>query len=1050
MVHTGRLGAATHTTRGSGLWSSCCSHDWLDALATPLATSEQVVYEVYVPNFCSNCSSSQNGFFTSHRGVDGKPLHNLGPYRPICNTFGVTVQARLSRKVRKPITFAETFTAMSFYFAIDDEYVIDVKRALALGDAKVKVNTSVIHHVAGFNSDEYSFRSAAMIRFLPHILNSLSCVLTRDYPPPFFSAVVRNFFGLLCPISCFFEVPVTSQGRQYKFVKPVARIVVREYNPDLDDTSLCVLGGSLSDFINDGVIVPVMVQDDVVVIAEDEEPDDADESESEDDSSSDENETGESDETSGEEDDDEDEGSSAAAASDKSDESEDLIDESVNYISSSDSDSERNAVVECNEPLRADPVSGIPASVCASDRVRKEHKRLCRAAEEQISIIESCDNKLPGRVICGPPQTNVYHKLNRTLPERAYAGLLPEGLIKMSYQPQIGGQEVRGNPSVGAYVIGPTWGLGSLFDTKSVFNMMHATEKRCANKFQFNPSPEMRLRLQKCTSIICGQWFSVKNIEMARKSFLDLFELCPTKLNYERFEETINDLCFQYGFDKPEAFLKTEVTNKSDKAPRIIINEGLHRCICNLFVMYVIEFVVFKVTGKSNIKHIAKRQFCDNVTLKNSEVVTVKGRDGYCRPIETSFVEIDQSSFDMSETYKDGEGLLTIELAIIEKVVSFIGDGKSQQDDRFSEKFRVLWDERKVDSKFCFRNRAHNIKVSVDVRRRVRHSGDRGTTVLNYVVECVSTLCSIFQEPEKILDVNNLFEMHGSTRVIDREGKYTFPYKNHVEHPTQFTVGRAMLYSWLRFWFEGDDGLLRVDRRLERFKEEIIANYNSLGLDCKLFFWDGVREPHRAEFCGVHFLVRNGCTVKYGYCPDIARAFVKHSFSTSEQCSTEKGKAAIAYASYMSRAVDFAGRVPFVAKIFYDIASSWKIRNADEVIEDEGVVKELILRHSLDLTKETRNDFREISTKLEANYLEYKKYNDGTGRKKQPKKETEVIDAYLDHTLALCDASIGKVTDAEIASVLGHEFSHDETRDSFQFLPQSLVRVITAAFGNGK
>jgi len=142
--------------------------------------------------------------------------------------------------------------------------------------------------------------------------------------------------------------------------------------------------------------------------------------------------------------------------------------------------------------------------------------------------------------------------------------------------------------------------------------------------------------------------------------------------------------------------------------------------------------------------------------------------------------------------------------------------------------------------------------------------------------------------------------------------------------------------------------------------------------------------------------------------------------------------------------------VPFVAKIFYDLATSWKMHDGIEVIEDDGFVKELTLRHSLDLTKETRNDFREICTKLEANYQEYSKYNDGTSRKRINKKSKEELDAYLDHTHALCSASIGRVTDVEIGSVFGYKFSHDETRDSFQYLPQSLVRVIAAAFGDGK
>ena len=638
-------------------------------------------------------------------------------------------------------------------------------------------------------------------------------------------------------------------------------------------------------------------------------------------------------------------------------------------------------------------------------------------------IVIANDYCLPPRVILDPPTTNDFHVTKKDV---VISSIERDCMLRLPGQPEINGSEVRGKTGRGPKKIGPSWSNACCFDTKSTLNNRHAAESRCKVKYDFQPDVGMIKRLLECQNFLLEEWFTPAAIKEARNYFLDLFEAKPKKCAVTKFRETLYDLLTYHEFEDAESFLKFEVINKPGKAPRIVINEGLHRCLSNLLVVVIIEHIVFTNTKGSNIKHVAKNKFMDDLCKNNQRAPLVRGQKE-----DTVFVEIDQTAFDFSEGYDptrtDHKGLLQIELAIMQKIVDNLGDIADLR------AFHEIFHERFEPSKFVSRGTTLTDfeKIKIFLPRRVRHSGDRFTTCGNFIVECVGTLCCIFERPSEVL--KNMSRMHREERnsdgkfvpCLNRRFKTLFVYEKTGPHPTV----REPLFIWIRTWFEGDDGLLRVTRHLKMFEQQIIENYHSLGLDCKLFFREGTwSKPERAEFCGVHLLTVNGNTTFYNdkgaWCPDIVRAMTNHPYTTSALAKDSELLPSIAACSYISRALDFAGRVPWVAHIFKSMADEWRrYMNTDDMPDDMQTIKELEMKNGL------------VTDCVETLFEEY------------DRRAVEVLKPQIYNPLA--NASIGyfedevlkSITHTEESSVLGYDFAYrssESDEESFAHLPRSL------------
>lgn len=353
----------------------------------------------------------------------------------------------------------------------------------------------------------------------------------------------------------------------------------------------------------------------------------------------------------------------------------------------------------------------------------------------------------------------------------------------------------------------------------------------------------------------------------------------------------------------PSAFIKKEIIVKQGKAPRIIINEGPERCVNNLLMIYIIENVIFEqVASDMCIKHADKRVVFDRICKRFSRRANRNGKS----MAPAAFIGIDQSSFDMSEQFVDHDGLLSAEMMILNRILKVLAP------DECDWTLNAIT-ERERDTKFQFTVtlcKGFLAQFRARLKGRRRHSGDRGTSVLNWIVEFLATLSSVYRHPEMIVeDVAN----------------------GTVWKRTYGTVVDGINSG---FWgvFEGDDGLIRVIMSLLKHLNVIEENYHKLGLDCTL---EGAGMGRAVvEVVGLHLMIEDGYTIYENevgaFCSMVNRSLAKSGWSFSRQPIAD---AAASY--YRSRALEYSGKVRFIYDIYDQLAEWWTKQGGRIVQESE-------------------------------------------------------------------------------------------------------------------
>lgn len=263
---------------------------------------------------------------------------------------------------------------------------------------------------------------------------------------------------------------------------------------------------------------------------------------------------------------------------------------------------------------------------------------------------------------------------------------------------------------------------------------------------------------------------------------------------------------------------------------------------------------------------------------------------------------IDQSSFDFSETIG---GLLEVELSIISKIVDIVDPDHKKEWEEEMLRERQEFD---VTGKFRVGDN-HTMFTVLITTLRTRASGDRGTSVLNWIVEFLSTISCIFAHPEDI--VRDM-----AKRVLNAAW-YRTNFCDFVDGDEK------SIWSFFDGSFEGDDGLVQLIKSLLNFIPQIEDNFHKLGLNCTL-------EPSNSkgdsvvEFVGTHILVGFDGRTAYGdsyggvFCPVINKALCKSSWTLAVG-----PLANIATSSYQSRFLQFRGKQDWIADYFHTMAKSW-------------------------------------------------------------------------------------------------------------------------------
>jgi len=489
-----------------------------------------------------------------------------------------------------------------------------------------------------------------------------------------------------------------------------------------------------------------------------------------------------------------------------------------------------------------------------------------------------------------------------------------DSAVECAPLPAVAGEPVLFTDNDGPRQIGPVFAYPICYDTKSIGSVVSAVTQRLSVKYKFKPTSKAAMDYDKAVDAMVDTWFTPARIERANADF-SYDGSKPKKWSSKRMVDTLLRLNKEYNIKVPEAFIKNEIIVKTGKAPRIIINEGPERCVENLRMVYIVENVIFEQVAKEmNIKHQDKKRVFDEICKLHQRKVKVSSSMAGKTPTniktkDTTFIGIDQTSFDMSETYSEGDGtkgLLSAEMKIMMKILRVINpDEMDWMNARLSE--------RESESKFNFvveYCKGYQELFRIRTKRR-RHSGDRGTSVFNWIVEFLSTVTSIFKYPEAVVKA-----IGNKRNWINHNGE-----RIHWVFITRFVDSKgAPIYS--SFWglFEGDDGFIRVDQRLLDHISGIERNFNDLGLTCKLEF--SKNKTYVVEVVGYHVLVHDGCLVFENggaFMPMFNRSLIKSGWTLSKAALADVGKS-----YYLSKASEMQGKCKFLYDYFSEVAASWQ------------------------------------------------------------------------------------------------------------------------------
>jgi len=482
-----------------------------------------------------------------------------------------------------------------------------------------------------------------------------------------------------------------------------------------------------------------------------------------------------------------------------------------------------------------------------------------------------------------------------------------------------------------AYIkIGPTFHDSHHYKVNHANNVLEAISKRTKLNQELKPDSEEYGKFVDCYDFIINNVFTDVNIRdtfnlmMAHDSSF-LIKGRPKKMSEEEFYQRLYE-----NFDKPlshdvtfESFLKLESIHKL-KAPRMIINEGPNTVVGQLLTALIYEHILFTWLPANSIKLLTRDQFSRQLSVRHSQTDR-KIFDGNTNTTyetkEFYMLEIDQTSFDMSESSKLNqvkqirEGLLVGESLLFDKISSKLFDVLE-----VSLSNRAVTWRRNVDTKLAFHTKTGVIKAKLD--RRVRHSGDRMTSSGNFLVEFVSTMVALFDDPLAVMKRIPKYKTSSYSEFWHSETT-----RKHIERYNGFTgkvQGTMCLVSPI---IEGDDGMVGIESNGVLNEDTILQRYNNLGLDAKV----ALITRGAVNFCGINYLVENGRTLKDVFCPDIIRAISKVGIARKTLSKQD------IYSANLVRAAEFAGKQDWLARIYKQISDAHECNNV--ILNKEDTMK---------------------------------------------------------------------------------------------------------------
>jgi len=482
-------------------------------------------------------------------------------------------------------------------------------------------------------------------------------------------------------------------------------------------------------------------------------------------------------------------------------------------------------------------------------------------------------------------------------------------LVRIDWSPTWGATEVRAKFEGVVWRVAPVLGAANVWDAKDFRTRLAAIAARFTPAEDYEPGTPEAIRHARFMKGLKNK-FTFQAVKRSLQR-IGLVDGLGGKRSPEEVRKLLLDLATGMDIDECiDVITKLEVTSNPGKGPRLVCNEGPYRQVIALLIVSVFEDILFEFAHSASIKHQTRDGVMDSIAETCAAVPEVGGKK-----FEPVMVEVDQTRFDSNENCRreEGEsyGLLHWEFDLLDHIAGHIGSVRLEVAPKI-EKVRKQEDSCRSKLKFGDgpRWKGNLASVRLALKWIFRTSGNRRTSSGNYIQEVGCTLANFTQNPEIFWDRKDLLKFDWIFTGVDGQEFY------------------------FRFWAEGDDFLGQCDKRAMAWNDDIIEGYKCLGLRAKLVFVVGTRsELARAEFCGMHFLVCEGKTVRKCVIPDIARGLINSGYnaSTAPDCARP---GIIASAFYM-KGISFAAVQP-LHDYFVALADSWAVRADLEATEISG------------------------------------------------------------------------------------------------------------------
>lgn len=483
-------------------------------------------------------------------------------------------------------------------------------------------------------------------------------------------------------------------------------------------------------------------------------------------------------------------------------------------------------------------------------------------------------------------------------------------------------------------------------------NLSDAVRQRFIEKFiPFKMLPNDRRKVRKVVKMIIKTFFPEEEVKLFMRTHPLLVELKSSEMNSARFERALDDIMLSCGIMPDfKAMIKREIMPKGKK-PRMIINAGDYHQIASLLVISCFEHFWYSHEALDHIKH------ADKLT---SQQRIVKHIQDICSS-DAEAAEGDGSSWDFCQSLFIRE---LIENPILKHIGKCLYTEQGYTEVQYRDAMnsldfrRIKWWNIKMstlDFKYGYKKK---LKL-----KAVRPSGERGTSCLNHLVNCVLWACCLLDNPCELFcsrtrHAGESRTYTASRSLMTRERLWATDGLNSTGDTVRYLVEtfgpeearsraedrRQRHRVGYKGGYEGDDSLVATCRWLwEKYESDIRAYWHRAGFDMKIFRQSDPTKNGSVTFTGYEFLCENGLPTNIMF-PTIPRNVMNSAFTVSTHaCEEIVGKkprhirvAEIGAQALSARAASFYPCLPYLANFFYAQAEYWQeylVKNSYERVD---------------------------------------------------------------------------------------------------------------------